>query len=207
MLAKYLHRKNEKGISLIEVLVSIIILSIGLLGIAGLQAAVLKYQIGTQSRAALAGLFSDIADRIRINSDVAGNNFITGVNETSQYALAANWSNQQADALTTPNPDCISTSCTTAERASYDMIAWRQLIRTNIPQGAALISGNRSAGFNVTLMWFDKEFTDKGNAADSVLVSAPTCTGNESGIAQQQCCPAVVAAPAGVRCARFSFIP
>jgi type IV pilus assembly protein PilV len=207
MLARHYIRKNEKGISLIEVLVSIVILSVGLLGIAGLQAAVLKYQIGTQSRAALAGLYSDIADRIRINSDVAGNNFITGVNAVSQYALASNWATQQADALATPNPNCISASCTTAERATFDMVAWRQLIRASVPQGAALISGNKSAGFNITLMWFDKEFTDKGNAADSVLISAPTCTGNESGLAQQQCCPAAAAAPAGVRCARFSFIP
>ncbi|OYU43282.1 MAG: type IV pilus modification protein PilV [Burkholderiales bacterium PBB4] len=181
---------KQLGVSLIEVLVSIVILSIGLLGIAGLQAAVAKYKVNTWARVALSTLYSDFADRVRLNSDVAGSNFVTGVADTSQYLLNDNWTTQQADALATPSPNCITAVCTTTQRASFDMVTWRQRVRSELP-----------------LMWYDKELTDKGSAVDSVLTSSATCTGAETGLAQQTCCPTAAAAPAGVRCARFSFTP
>jgi type IV pilus assembly protein PilV len=199
--------QSENGVSLIEVLVSIVILSIGLLGIAGLQASVTKYKINTWSRAASAVLYSDLTDRVRTNSDVAGANFITGVTEDSLYALSATWAAQKSAILATPSPNCETATCTTTQRAAYDMGVWRQRVRAALPQGAALVTGDRRDGINVTLMWFDKELTDKGSATDSVLVSSAVCTGTEAGLAQQSCCPTVAAAPAGVRCTRFVFIP
>ncbi|MEO8120701.1 MAG: type IV pilus modification protein PilV [Rhodoferax sp.] len=204
------HRRSaatQQGVSLIEVLVSVLILSVGLLGVAGLQAAVAKYKINTWSRAAISTLYADLADRVRMNSDVAGANFITGISEPSLYVLSGTWSTQQAATLTTPSPNCETASCTTAERAAYDMSIWRQRVRAGLPQGAALISGDRRDGINMTLMWFDKGFTDKGQASDSTLVSALACTGAETGMARQSCCPAASSAPVGVRCANFSFIP
>lgn len=49
-------------------------------------------------------------------------------------------------------------------------------------------------GFLVTMMWLDKENIDK----DKVLQAAPVCSGNETGMAQQSCCPQAVSAPDGV---------
>ncbi len=209
LTGKHAHfHKRERGVSLIEVLVSIVVLSIGLLGIAGLQSSVARFQINTFSRAAMAGLYSDIADRIRVNTDVAGGNFITNVSDTaSQYILSDNWATQKTATLTTPSPNCETAVCTTSERSAYDMMVWRQRVRTGLPQGAALLTGDRRDGITVTLMWYDKDFRDKGSAADSALMTSAACTGAENGLAQQTCCPAVAAAPAGVRCAGFSFIP
>ncbi|OGQ56124.1 MAG: type IV pilus modification protein PilV [Deltaproteobacteria bacterium RIFCSPLOWO2_02_FULL_53_8] len=202
-----MHVLNEKGISLIEVLVSVVVLSIGMLGIAGLQAAVTKYQINIWSRTAISTLYSEISDRIRMNPNVAGSSFVTGVTEASLYVISDDWTTQQSAALTTPSPNCNYAACTNTERAAFDLIAWRQRVRAELPRGTALISGDRLAGFNITLMWFDKEFTDKGNASDSVLTSSLTCDATETGLGRQTCCPAAAAAPAGVRCSRFSFLP
>lgn len=198
---------TQRGVTLIEVMVSVIILSVGLLGVAGLQASVAKYKINTWSRAAISTLYADLTDRVRMNSDVAGSNFITGVPATSLYALSITWADQQTATLTTPSPDCESAACTTTQRAAYDISIWRQRARSSLPQGAALISGDRLAGINVTLMWFDKEFTDKGQDTASTLVAAATCAGDETGMARQSCCPAAAEAPVGVRCTNFSFIP
>lgn len=198
---------RQRGVALIEVMVSVLVLSIGLLGIAGLQAAVTKYKINTWARAAISTLSSDFADRVRINADVAGSNFATGVTETSLYVISDNWTAQQGNALATPSPNCMTAACTNAERATFDLIAWRQRVRAEMPQGAAMVSGDRLAGFSMTYMWFDKDFTDKGNASDSILVSSRTCDGTETGLGQQTCCPASAAAPAGVRCARMAFLP
>lgn len=200
-------RAYSRGVTLVEVLVAVLLLSVGLLGIAGLQAGVAKYKINTYARSSISSLYADFADRIRINSDVAGTNLFTGVISTSQYLLSSTWATQQSDALTDPSTNCLTTTCTTAQRASYDMVVWRQRVRSVLPQGAALVSGDLSTGIALTLMWNDKEFTDKGSASSSALISAPTCTGSETGMARQSCCPAAASAPAGVRCARFLFTP
>lgn len=197
-------KMSQKGVTLVEVLVSVLVLSIGLLGVAGLQAGVAKYKINSMSRASIATLYSDLADRVRMNSDVAGNNVITGILSTSEYSLAETWANQQTATLALPSPNCDTATCTPSQRATFDLLQWRQNVRANLPQGAALVSGNRGSGVAVTLMWFDKEFRD-GTTRD--LISAPTCSGTELNLAAQQCCPTAASAAPGVRCTRFTFIP
>jgi type IV pilus assembly protein PilV len=205
--------RQQSGMTLIEVLVAMILLAIGMLGIAGLQAATNKYNINTTARAEIAVLLSDFADRVRANPDVAGDNFVTGIVSTSEYELAKNWDTQKTDSLV-PIKECLGTACTASERATYDMLSWRAKVNTSLPQGASWVTGNRKDGFNVTLMWLDKEFTDKrkttddGVAANKVtLVSSTTCKGDEAGLLKQNCCPATAAVPAGVRCTTLSFIP
>ena len=203
-------RERETGAGLIEGLVAIVVLSIGLLGIAGLQAATTKYKINTWSRSAASQLVSDLSERIRINPDEAGSNFTTGVTAASSYALDSTLAAQKGDPPTV-DKDCSKAgiACTTAERATYDMAIWRQRVRAGMPQGAANVAGDKRDGFQVTLMWMDTEATDKGKSSDSVLVKPAVCDGTEKGMAQQTCCPAAasVANVVGLRCARFSFIP
>src|SRR6218665_3840958 len=194
-----------RGVTLVEVMVAIVVLSIGLLGIAGLQAATLKYKINTWAPSSASTLLSELSERVRINPDAAGSSFPEpGVNTEPKYIIDATWAAQQSDALNPVTPDCETAICTSSQRAAPDMQVWRQRVRNNLPQGAALISGNRKIGLTVTMMWFDKEPID--SAAED-LVAASVCSGGEKGMAQQTCCPSEADAPAGVRCARFSFIP
>lgn len=196
-------RRDVRGVTLVEMMVAVLVLSIGLLGIAGLQAATSKYKINTWARSSSSALLSDLSERVRINPGVAGTSFASaGVESVSAYVLNQTWATQQSDALTIAK-NCETTACSTTERAAFDLLTWRQLLRIKMPQGAAHIDGNSRNGFLVTMMWFDKENVDK----DGVLQAAPVCAGNESGMAQQSCCPNVASAPAGVRCARFSFVP
>lgn len=217
----------ERGVTLVEVLIAVIILSIGLLGIAGLQVATAKYKLGSGVRSSIAVLYSDFADRVRLNPSMAGPNWLTGQTSTdigssdlngSKYTYQDTWANQQAVADTAlVSTACDgSTSCTQSARATYDMLTWRKRVRENLPQGAVFVAGNRTTGIDVTMMWMDKENTDKsvktndGTTATQVsLVTAASCsTGNtELGLAQQTCCPSTASVPAGVRCARFSFMP
>lgn len=57
----------QRGVSLIEVLVAVVILTIGLLGLAGLQASSLKVASSSHYRAQAAQAAYDMADRIRAN--------------------------------------------------------------------------------------------------------------------------------------------
>jgi type IV pilus assembly protein PilV len=202
-------RKLHRGVTLIEVLVAMVVMSFGMLGIAGLQVATAKFQQGSRVRGMLAPTLSDIANRIRSNSDEAGDNAATTGTYTSSYALSDTWDTQQSAMPLTVLKECEKdgVSCSTSERSSYDMVSWRMRANVALPQGAALLSGNRANGFQVTLMWLDKSL-----ANDGVLIKAPLCStatekaaGNRMG--QQNCCPTEANAPEGVRCNRFTFVP
>jgi type IV pilus assembly protein PilV len=206
-------KRHQAGMTLIEVLVSMLLLAIGMLGIAGLQAATSRYNINTAARSEISVLLSDFADKVRANPDAAGNNFVTGFVSTPEYALDDDWDTQKADALNI-SKNCLTTVCTSSERATYDMLSWRTKVRASAPQGASWVTGNRSDGFNVTLMWFDKEFTNKrlttndGTTSNDVALNkSNTCDGTETGLLKQNCCPAEAKVPDGVRCTTLSFIP
>ena len=59
--------KNIAGFTLIEILITLLILSIGLLGLAGLQTKGLQYDQVAFMRSQAAIMADDIADRMRAN--------------------------------------------------------------------------------------------------------------------------------------------
>lgn len=59
------------GFTLIEILVTVIVLSIGLLGLAGLQATSLKFNSTAYQRSQATSLAYDIIDRMRANAPSA----------------------------------------------------------------------------------------------------------------------------------------
>lgn len=198
----------QAGFSMIEVLVVIVVLSFGMLGIAGLQAHTVKFKINSWARSAASVQFSDLADRVRANPGQAGPSYgLLAASEpvpASAYVLQRSWADQQVDNLSLPT-DCLSTECTAEQRAAYDMLAWRARVRRSFPQGSVVVTGNRAIGITATIAWFDRQFTTTAGALDRSAV----CSGTSSGADSINCCPAALAdpAPAGVRCTNATFIP
>jgi type IV pilus assembly protein PilV len=82
-------RKRMTGVSLIEVLVTLVVVAIGLLGVAGLQITALKLGFVAESRSAGVIFVNDIMDRMRANSaGIAGyaTNFGTAATAVSTQA-------------------------------------------------------------------------------------------------------------------------
>lgn len=202
--------RSNSGFSLIEVLVVILILSFGMLGVAGLQANTAKFKINSWARSSASIQFSDLADRMRANPDQTGLTYLAAGSATSSsaYTLSLDWAAQQSASLT-PAVDCSTNICTPAELAAFDMLVWRANVRELFPQGAALVTGNRSAGVTATIAWFDKQFIDPttGALADPPICSAATTT--SGGAEQINCCPPALVGSTvpGVRCTTVSFVP
>lgn len=205
-------RLRQYGASMLEVLVALLVMSLGLLGMAGLQAATTKYRVNVQSHAAVAQLVSELSERMRINPDATGPEFDPSMGGgSSLYTLEKTWAVQSAATLEGAK-NCLSSSCSAQERADFDMLGWRQRVRDLLPQGRAMVQGDRRSGIRVTLMWMDKEQTAEIEDADTgikeqALSKAPVCTVDADSTIVHNCCPAEAAVPAGVRCLRMSFLP
>ncbi|WP_265944221.1 type IV pilus modification protein PilV [Dechloromonas sp. A34] len=86
--------QKQNGISLIEILVSIVIISFGLLGVAGLLTTGLKSTQGSQVRTQASFMAYDMADRMRTNREVARDGqYATAASATNAIAVAdkADW--------------------------------------------------------------------------------------------------------------------
>lgn len=62
---------QQHGVTLIEVLVTVLVLGIGLLGLASLQVTALKSNYSAQARSQASMLAQDIIERMRVNRDDA----------------------------------------------------------------------------------------------------------------------------------------
>lgn len=125
------HRlQYQAGIGLIEVLVSIVLLSSVLLGAIGLQLSAAKEQRSAQfvSRAAL--LASEIGERMRVNrAAVKDGKYIT---KTTQDDIKSNIDSAMKRSLKSV---CnVTDPCTSSDAIStYDVDTWWQNIRTQMP--------------------------------------------------------------------------
>lgn len=80
-------RRNQIGMTLIEVLVSVLILGIGLLGAAAIQLNALRYTDSSAMASQASFIAYDMMDRIRANVD--GNAAQNGSDVLASYSLAS----------------------------------------------------------------------------------------------------------------------
>jgi type IV pilus modification protein PilV len=158
------HRRcnsRQGGFTLIEVLIAGLVLSVGVLGVAGLQVTALKNLQSSQSYGVAAMLANDIADRMWVNQT---------------EALANNYNHTAAPEAP---PDCVTGVCTTAQIASFDINDWQEQIvgytlldDTAIPgllpsgSGTVELSPVQPAvgtSFDIILRWDD----DRSGSADT----------------------------------------
>lgn len=191
-----LPRGHQSGVTLIEVLVSMLIMALGMVSLAALQTYTLRYQLGSAQRAQLSGLLSDYAERVRSN--------LVQASAGPSYLVSSKWGDQIKEAPPAASKNCAEVVCLSVDLADFDMAQWRSAVRQQLPQGSVFVTGSAATGLLVTFMWSDKDFVD-GVAASAR--SSGTCANTETGLSAQTCCPESVSAPDGVRCANFTVIP
>ena len=192
-----LMKKNatQLGATLIEAMISILVMSIGLLGIAGLQINAISYQKSAWSTHRVAEVSTDFAERLRANPTAAKN---------GSYLYGASYATSTTAALTSNNCRITGTYCSTASIAADDISAMLAKARQILPNGSAQVEGSYNTGFILTLMYRDKDFIDPatGNA-----MSSTACAASTTGVDWRNCCPPSAAVPAGVRCRRLTILP
>jgi type IV pilus assembly protein PilV len=152
---------KNSGFTLLEVLVAIVVLSLGLLGLAGLQAASLRNNQTAYYRGIAVQQALDMADRIRAN--------LAGVRAGNYSALG--------NGLPASNPDCFAAACSAADLAVSDHRQWNTVNAALLPNGNGAVTcldGVAGVGcaattgnwvFRIRITW--NERTEAGNAGQT----------------------------------------
>lgn len=114
--------QSSKGFNLIEIMVAVVIVSIGLLAYAGLQMDGLKQTHAALFRSQAALSTHDMADRIRAN--------LPG-------ALAGGYRTLETDGLATPN---CAAGCIPFDLAVRDIKVWQNLLTQYLPLATGVVS-------------------------------------------------------------------
>ena len=130
-------RSLPRGFTLVEVLVALVVMSVGMLGIAALYLEGLRAGRTAIYRTTAVNLAADMADRIRANRQ-------------ARIAYAG----------TGPGSDesCVNgeEDCTPVQLADDDWFSWSNQIAAQLPDGASaeiLVDGGATPVYTITLQW------------------------------------------------------
>jgi type IV pilus modification protein PilV len=128
-----MNKIRQRGFNLIEILVALVVLSMGLLGIVGLQLSSIRNTQSSYSRSLAVAAMNDLAERIYANNP---------------GALAGNYSGLDSATINcavAPAPICAleasgaaaPAACTPAQMATYDFF----VAACGLPSGASRVGG------------------------------------------------------------------
>lgn len=151
--AKHIQAKGS-GFTLVEVLVALLVLSIGLLGLAALQTTALQFNTDSYQRTQATLLAYDILDRMRANSSAVS----TG-NYDAATSSAANSKISAYDSCKGSTCSCGTLSCNAANLATYDLGQWYE--KQKELQGGTLSSpgtiSRTGTQVTITLRWVERD--------------------------------------------------
>lgn len=114
--------RHQRGITLLESLVAIVVAALGILGILGVQMRTLTDTQTTVRRAQAIRLIEDLGERMKVNP-----NALADID-----AYKSSFTNE-------PTPGNCSSGCNHSQLAAYDLAVWKQTVKNILPLGQASI--------------------------------------------------------------------
>lgn len=115
-------RRRQAGITMIEVLVSLLILMTGLLGLIMLSTNAVQFTDQADQRSTATTLAYSMADWMRANVDGRGG-----------YVVAF----EQTPALVA---DCADTACSAADLARFEVVGWKNMLADSLSGGDGAVT-------------------------------------------------------------------
>ncbi len=184
--------RRHGGFTMIEILVTLFILAIGLLGLAGMQALAQKTELESYQRAQALILLNDIIDRIRTNRPAATCYAITNPASGTPYLGTTSGSHYNVGGFSCPS---VSTNPAAVARVRRDLAEI-----DNALQGAAEAAGGTPVGamigaracigfdansqsYSVAVAWqgISKTFSPANWDASKTPATARNCAVNQYG--------------------------
>lgn len=151
--------RAQAGFSMIEVLISLVLIAVAMFGHAGLQLNAMKFAKGGASRMQAAFLSNELAERMEANKvgSVNGDYVVASVSSTPSTA----------------STDCTTTACNASALAAYDLAEWTTRVAATLPGASWQITnpttGNPST-YRIVVNWEDR----RANTATTTYATAGT---------------------------------
>lgn len=136
-------QNKSSGFTLLEVMVAMVIFSVGMLGLAGIQGIALKNNSTSYMRTIAAQQSYNMSDLLRSNIDPNGN--IDTAFDNIVTALG-----------TAPGKNCIAdnqtTNCSESELADFDIYHWKLRLADELPSGRGKVTESADV-YTIIIMW------------------------------------------------------
>ncbi len=150
MISNNKYNKKENGFTLLEVLIAMVILAIGLLGMAQLQVLSLRNNTSAYQRSIASWMAHDMIERIRSNPQ-----------EAYDGSYDSDLTDLQAGSVT----DCTAATCTSTLLAAYDLKQWKTAANylSELPSSRASIDVTNAVPYTVTISieWSDQSVSGR----------------------------------------------
>lgn len=148
---------RQTGFTLLEALISVVVISFGLLGILGLQTVGLKNTHVSGGRTVAAMEIENMVSAIRANAEAVADDAFNQIKNPS--------------AGSAPETDCSKSACTAAQLAEYDAYQWDERIANTLPNGQGAVACVNVGGvcppdeptFMITVTWNEKDQLEGAN--------------------------------------------
>jgi len=142
-------KHRQTAFTLFEVLIAMLVLSIGLLGLASLQAAGMRNNNSAYMRSQASILAYDMADRIRANR---GADYISALSSAAQVTA------------------CLSSpGCAPANMAQNDVFEWQKAVGKALPMGTGTITLAVNV-YTISISWDDGFSGNAGQTFSTSLI-------------------------------------
>jgi len=136
-----------RGVGMVEVLVALVILSVGLLGTATMFVATMQAKTSALSRMHVVNLANDMADRIRANRTAGAAYAVADIT-----ALTVDPAKGCVDVTGTP-----AVSCSAADMAADDLFRWYSMVTGTLGAGVAgsitVDTATTPTTYTITFRW------------------------------------------------------
>jgi len=148
-------RRKSAGFSLVEAMVSLIVISVGMIGIAALYGQGLSAGRTALSRTIAVNLAATMAENIRVN-------------RLAQAAYAGAGADNNCDPSAGGGVDC-----TPAQMAAHDLFLWTADVAAELPNGVGTVmfAAGTPPSYTITVNWDEVGI---GQVTETLVVQVPT---------------------------------
>lgn len=161
---------QQKGMSLIEILIAFLILALGMLGIAEMLLLSSKANNSSYIKQQAVQCVYNIFDKMRANYQAAinGNYNVNNINSSGSPTLPSR-----------PGTMCNQSACSSTQLAAYDTWYWLTYDVTRLPGGSGSVSTAAAPGTSgnvivtVTVQWDDSLAQNLVGASSTISLANP----------------------------------
>ncbi len=148
-------KQLQRGVTLVEAMIALLVVSIGLLGIASLQLTAMSQNTSALNHSQAVWIAYNMSDRIRAN-----------ISEFQNY--------HGIDTDTGYSQDCVNSACSTDQMVTADAADWTTMVQT-LPSGRGTVVDNNNGTLTVTVMWDDEGSGATGTGCNPTNANDLTC--------------------------------